>query len=133
VISILNYNKFIVFVDMADSAVSKGWRRVGRHYSLLLWKNVILAKRMPIRTLLEIILPVFFGFLLLTIRHIVKAETFTGDTVYPSFPINKLPPIDFVSTIGYAPKTSFTDAVMQRAASNLSLYSKLINHKVKLK
>jgi len=130
----IKLNNFIIyfsFVDMVDSGGSrnsKGWRRVGRHYLLLLWKNLILAKRMPVRTFLEITLPVFFGFLLLGIRHIVKSETFSNSTVFPSFPIDKLPTFDLVpiSMLAYAPKTDFTEEVMNRTASSLGLYGKWI-------
>ncbi len=79
---------------MADNRNSKGCRRFARHYSLLLWKNVILSKRMPVRTFLEVTLPVFFGILLLAIRHIVNSETFTDNTYYPRFAIDQLPPFE---------------------------------------
>lgn len=104
----------------------RGWRRAGRHYLLLLWKNFILAKRTPIRTLLEIILPVFFGFVLLGIRHIVKSEMHPNTTTYESFPIDKLPPFEGVSVsmLAYAPNTTFTTAVINRAAMDLGLYGK---------
>ncbi|UJR37958.1 hypothetical protein I4U23_030642 [Adineta vaga] len=101
----------------------KGWRRVGRHFLLLLWKNFILAKRMPVRTFLEITLPVFFGFLLLGIRHIVKSETFTDDTIFQPFSFNHLPPSETVdaSVIGFTPNTTFTIDIMTKAARNLGL------------
>ncbi|CAF1598091.1 unnamed protein product, partial [Adineta ricciae] len=101
----------------------KGWRRVGRHYLLLLWKNFLLAKRMPIRTFLEITLPVFFGFVLLAIRHIVKSETFKDDTTFQPFSITKFPTFDGTqpSVIGFAPMTVFTTAVMNRAARRIGL------------
>jgi hypothetical protein len=115
---------------MAGNNNSKGFRRVGRHYLLLLWKNFILSKRTPIRTFLEITLPVFFGFLLLGIRHIVKSETFTNDTVYQSFAIDRLPPFinQRPSIIAYTPQTNFTHEVMARVAASLGLYSKLIKN-----
>lgn len=109
---------------MADHAQLQGWRRTGRHYVLLLWKNIVLAKRTPIRTFLEIVLPVFFGFLLLSIRRIVKSETFKDDTRYHSFSVDQLPDFQtiFVSYVGYSPNTSFTKDVMDRAAANLGLF-----------
>jgi hypothetical protein len=111
---------------MADSGNSKGWRRVGRHYSLLLWKNFILARRTPIRTTLEIILPVFFGFLLLAIRHIVKSEAHPNSTIYHSYSFDALPPFNDgipPSFIAFAPNTTFSYAVMTRAAESLTAYS----------
>jgi hypothetical protein len=110
---------------MADSGNSKGWRRVGRHYSLLLWKNFILAKRTPIRTTLEIILPVFFGFLLLAIRHIVKSEAHPNSTIYHSYSFDALPSFNDgipPSYIAYAPNTSFPNQVMTRVAQSLTAY-----------
>ncbi|CAF0870807.1 unnamed protein product [Adineta steineri] len=103
---------------------SRGLRRVGRHYLLLLWKNFILAKRMPKQTLVEILVPVFFGFILLGIRHVVKSETFKNDTVFPPFSIDKLPTFQTgaVSMIGYTSNTSFHTDVMDRVAHKLGLY-----------
>lgn len=104
---------------MADTEPTRGWRRAGRHFVLLLWKNFVLAKRTPIRTILEIILPVFFGFLLLAIRHIVKSETFPNGTTYQSFSFDQLP--DFSSPINrfaYTPNTNFTGEVMAKVAKH---------------
>ncbi|CAF2062271.1 unnamed protein product [Rotaria magnacalcarata] len=110
---------------MANGNENKGFRRFGRHYLLLIWKNLILAKRMPIRTALEIALPVFFGFLLLGIRHVVNSETHKNVTSYDPFSVDQLPPFpdSFISLIAYAPQTNFTDAVMARAAISLGLFS----------
>ena len=112
---------------MTNGNTTHGLRRFGRHYSLLLWKNLILARRMPIRTFLEITLPVFFGLLLLAIRHIVKSETFKFGQTYKPFPIDQLPPfeIENITYIAYTPQTNFTNAVMERVAINLSMLSKL--------
>lgn len=113
---------------MAESPNSQGWRRVGRHYVLLLWKNMILAKRTPVRTFLEITLPVFFGFLLLLIRYLVTSKN-ADAIIYPAFSINELP--DFSSTqisyIGFAPNTTFTSAVMRRVIARMQIpYRSLI-------
>lgn len=108
---------------MADNGHSTGWRRAGRHYKLLLWKNFILAKRTPIRTLLEIILPVFFGFILLGIRHIVKSENHANNTIYPAYTFDQLPPFDGpLSFITFAPNTSFPNEVMTAVAKTIGLY-----------
>ncbi|CAF3441243.1 unnamed protein product [Rotaria sp. Silwood1] len=111
---------------MADGSTNKGFRRFGRHYSLLLWKNLILTKRMPIRTFLEITLPVFFGFLLLGIRHIVKSEKHPNGKIYEPFSIDHLPPFpnQTISMIAYTPKTNFTNEVMKRVAARLNLTEK---------
>ena len=110
---------------MADSGNSSGWRRVGRHFSLLLWKNFLLARRTPIRTILEITLPVFFGFLLLAIRHIVTSENHSENTVYRTFSFDQLPPFSESSdpapnTIAFAPITNFTTELMHKVAWNIS-------------
>jgi hypothetical protein len=132
-INILNDFSFISFLDMVEGVKSKGWRRVGRHYLLLLWKNFILAKRMPVRTILEITLPVFFGFLLLGIRHIVNADPAKNNTVYPAYSFDQLPPFDSgepPSEIAYTPQTNFTFEIMQKVARSLNIYSnKLANNK----
>lgn len=113
---------------MFEDNHSKGWRRIGRHYLLLLWKNLILTKRMPIRTFLEIILPVFFGFLLLGIRRIVKSDMVHNSTIYRRYSFNQLPIFttdQTPSTIAYAPQTKFTNAIMQRVTTKLNLLSKI--------
>ncbi|CAF1219331.1 unnamed protein product [Rotaria sordida] len=109
---------------MANNNTNKGFRRFGRHYLLLLWKNLILAKRMPVRTFLEITLPVFFGFLLLGIRHIVKSEIHPSGRTYDPFSVDHLPTFldQPVSMIGYTPQTKFTDAVMKTVAAKLRLF-----------
>jgi len=117
---------------MDEVVKSKGWRRVGRHYVLLLWKNLILAKRMPVRTFLEITLPVFFGFLLLGIRHIVNADPAANNTVYQAYSFDELPSFDSGQTpsiVAYTPQTNFTFQVMQRAVNSLNIYSKLAKNK----
>ena len=114
---------------MADTEHVRGWRRAGRHFVLLLWKNFVLAKRTPIRTILEIILPVFFGFLLLAIRHIVKSENHPNGTTYQSFSFDQLPSFDQgppPNTIAFTPNTSFPLAVMTKAVIPLSLAGKKI-------
>ena len=113
---------------MFEDNHNKGWRRIGRHYLLLLWKNLILTRRMPVRTFLEIILPVFFGFLLLGIRRIVKSDIVHNSTIYRRYSFNQLPLFDTGQTpsiIAYTPQTKFTNAVMQRVATKLNLLSKL--------
>ena len=86
----------------------------------------MLAKRMPVRTFLEITLPVFFGFLLLAIRHIVKSETFKDDTTFQPFSITKIPTFEGTqpSVIAFAPMEAFTTAVMNRAARRIGLTGK---------
>jgi len=118
---------------MADVERSKGLRRVGRHYALLLWKNFILAKRTPIRTILEITLPVFFGFILLGIRHVVKSENHPDPTDYPPFSFRQLP--DFNSTpeipapfiTAYAPNTTVTTAIMNKVQSIFEEYGRIMD------
>jgi len=119
---------------MDEVVKTKGWRRVGRHYVLLLWKNFILAKRMPVRTFLEITLPVFFGFLLLGIRHIVNADPARNNTIYPAFSFDQLPLFNNTllpspSQIAYTPQNNLLNAIMQRVADNLNLSSKLTKNK----
>ena len=81
---------------------------------------------MPVRTFLEITLPVFFGFVLLGIRHIVKSETFKDDTTFQPFPITESPTFAGTqpSVIGFTPMTVFTLAVMNRAARRIGITGK---------
>ncbi|CAF0820413.1 unnamed protein product, partial [Didymodactylos carnosus] len=107
-----------------------GRRRNGRHYLLLLWKNLILSARMPIRTFFEITLPIFFALLLLGIRRVVKSDSIIHDTVYPPFSINELPNFTGLpqSTFAYTPKTNFTTIIANRVAEELKLEGVVLNN-----
>lgn len=109
---------------MADIQRDRGLKRVGRHYVLLLWKNYVLAKRAPIRTFLEIILPVFFAFLLLGIRYVVKSDNYTNATIFESFDVDSVPPYTSTispSVIAYAPNNTDIATWMKQAAKRLKM------------
>lgn len=101
----------------------KGWRRAGRLYFLLFWKNVLLAKRTPMRTFLDIFLPVFFSFVLLRMRHVTESDVYSNTTVFEPFRIDRLPPSQQlpVSYIGFTPVTLLAARVMREAAQRLGL------------
>ena len=88
---------------------------------------MVLAKRTPVRTFLEITLPVFFGFLLLVIRYLVTSKDAPAVS-FLAFSVDQLPTFPGVppTVIGYAPNTTLINAVMARVATRLELYSSLL-------
>ena len=51
-------------------------------FLLLNWKNWLIQKRKVVATILEIVLPVFFSFLLIIFRQIVEIETYKEPTTW---------------------------------------------------
>uniref|UniRef100_UPI00358EF626 phospholipid-transporting ATPase ABCA3-like isoform X2 n=1 Tax=Myxine glutinosa TaxID=7769 RepID=UPI00358EF626 len=63
-----------------------------RQLRLLLWKNLVFQIRRPLRTLVELLLPVLIACVLIGIRQTVKAHSHPNATEYPSFSLSSLPP-----------------------------------------
>lgn len=63
---------------------------IGGQFILLLWKNWVIQKRKPIVTVLEILLPVFFSFILIIIRQVVDAEDNQQPTEWERFQVDQL-------------------------------------------
>ena len=57
---------------------------LGGQFLLLLWKNWTLQKRKVLVTVFEILLPLFFGLILVCIRLLVKTTDFPNDTIWPN-------------------------------------------------
>lgn len=62
-----------------------------KQLALLLWKNYALQKRAVFSTILEILVPALFVFILLPIRTIVKSDNYLNDTVYPEYSVDDFP------------------------------------------
>jgi len=57
---------------------------LGRQFLLLLWKNWTLQKRKVCVTVFEILLPLFFGTILVLIRLLVKTTDYPNNTIWPN-------------------------------------------------
>lgn len=55
-------------------------------FRLLLWKNYVLQKRHKIQTVMELLVPLFFTAVLVSIRGIVSSDN-KGDTYYEPFDV----------------------------------------------
>ncbi|KAJ8922449.1 hypothetical protein NQ315_004396 [Exocentrus adspersus] len=61
-------------------------RMIGRFdkFLLLMWKNLVLQYRTPIKTLVEIVAPVLFSMLLIVIRRLVDPKEY-NTVIFPPF------------------------------------------------
>ena len=86
----------------------------GRQLLLLLWKNWTLQKRSICVTLFEVLLPLFFGAILVLIRVLVKTTDFPNATIWPALNISNPSEVFFVQgqDILYSPNTSIVKNVM---------------------
>lgn len=56
-----------------------------RKIGLLLWKNYVIQKRTPIRTITQFLIPLITSFVLLAVRFLVKYEIVDDSTRFESF------------------------------------------------
>lgn len=104
---------------------------------LLLWKNFLIQSRRKLSTTFEVLLPIFFVFILLILRITTIKVTRAGQDIWPAFALNKTIPLNKTSkennennmalygardslgdikpnwTIAYAPKTATIDNIMR--------------------
>lgn len=85
---------------------------LGRQLVLLLWKNWTLQKRSIFVTLFEILLPLFFGLILVLIRVLVKTTDYPDDTIWPALNVSDDSLFVNGSEILYSPNTSIVNDVM---------------------
>ncbi|KAK4876910.1 hypothetical protein RN001_009416 [Aquatica leii] len=94
---------------------------------LLMWKNVLIQWRHPIQSIVQIITPVLFSFLLVAIRSLVVPEPH-GDTHYQPFENDLVLNKTFARAIAYSPRNPILEQIMNNAI--LGIYKK---SKTKLK
>ena len=89
-------------------------------FSLLMWKNFILLKRAPVRTFLQIAMPLLFIAILVFLRAFKIKNEYKPNVMYPAFEVNKLPSdVSKLNRIAFAPNTSDVQQVMDRVVKQL--------------
>ena len=97
----------------------------GSQFLLLLWKNLVLLKRAPVRTFFQIAMPLFFIVILVLLRAFVVKDEHKPNSTYLAFDVNELPPDLTGKTqwkMAFAPNTSHVRQVMDMVAKQLSLF-----------
>jgi ATP-binding cassette subfamily A (ABC1) protein 3 len=94
---------------------------LGRQFLLLLWKNWTLQKRKVCVTVFEILLPLFFGTILVLIRLLVKTTDYPNNTIWPTQNLTRNPYIGYwKSDILYAPNETAIDNIMAVVLSSVN-------------
>lgn len=91
-------------------------------FLLLMWKNLVLVKRAPVRTFFQIALPLLFITILVFLRAFQIKNEYKANVTYYAFDVNKLPPdVAEFRQIAFAPNTSDVRQVMDMVKTQLSL------------
>ena len=91
----------------------------GKQFLLLLWKNVVLLKRSPVRAFFQISMPLFFIIILVVLRaSVVKVEPKPSRN-YSAFDIVELPPDVTQTKLAFTPNTSDVRQIMDLVAKQL--------------
>ena len=94
---------------------------LGRQFLLLLWKNWTLQKRKVCVTVFEILLPLFFGTILVLIRLLVKTTDYPNNTIWPTQNCIRDPNINYMKPdILYAPNETAIDNIMAVVLSSVN-------------
>ena len=96
----------------------------GSQFLLLLWKNLVLLKRAPVRTFSQIVMPLFFIVILVLLRAFVVKDEHRPNVTYSSFDVNELPQVltnESKWKMAFAPKTKDVRRIMYMVAKQLSL------------
>ena len=88
-------------------------------FLLLMWKNLVLIKRAPVRTFFEIAMPLFFVTILVLLRAFQIKNEYKSNVTYPAFEINKLP-ANLSHQLAFAPHTSDVQQVMDMVKEQFS-------------
>src|SRR6218665_3045703 len=94
---------------------------------LLVWKNWLLQKRRIPLTVVQIILPAFFAFILLVFRFLIKSNLVPDPTVFSSFKVTGIdysrlvPPGKQPWQLAYTPNTPLTASIMNRAVKLINV------------
>ena len=90
-------------------------------FFLLLWKNLTLLKRTPIRTLFQIGMPLLFVTILVLLRAFKIKDEYKQNVTYPAFEVNKLPTNLMDFKIAFTPNTSDIRQAMLKVKKQLFL------------
>jgi len=96
----------------------------GSQFLLLLWKNLVLLKRAPVRTFSQITMPSFFILILVLLRAFVVKDEHRPSVTYSAFDVNELPLVlsnESKWKMAFAPNTSDVRQIMNMVAKQLSL------------
>ena len=96
----------------------------GSQFLLLLWKNLVLLKRAPVRTFSQIAMPLVFIVILVLLRAFVVKDEHRPSATYFAFDVNKLPQVltnESKWKMAFVPNTSDVRQVMDMVAKQLSL------------
>ena len=96
----------------------------GSQFLLLLWKNLVLLKRAPVRTFSQIAMPLFFIVILVLLRAFVVKNEHRPNVTHSAFDVNELPLVltnESKWKMAFAPNTSDVREVMDMVAKQLSL------------
>jgi len=96
----------------------------GSQLLLLLWKNLVLLKRAPVRTFSQIAMPLFFLVILVLLRAFVVKDEHRPNVTYSAFNVKELPPVltnESKWKMAFAPNTSDVRQVMDMVTKQLSL------------
>lgn len=107
----------------------------GGQFLLLLWKNWTLQKRKVCVTIFEILLPLFFGIILVLIRLLVKTTDYPNDTIWPTsnFTSDGVDRIHFSQRpeILFVPNTTVIRDVMAKVQSSINKQNVAYNKTIK--
>ena len=93
-------------------------------FLLLMWKNLVLIKRAPVRTFFEIAMPLFFVTILVLLRAFQIKNEYRSNVTYPAFEINKLPAnLKQLHLLAFAPNTSDVQQVMDMVKEQFSPFN----------
>jgi ATP-binding cassette subfamily A (ABC1) protein 3 len=68
------------------------WKKDFKKLKLLLWKNLLIQRRHPIQSFIELLLPAIMACVMVMFRSWVQPVEFTEVTRYQPFPIS-VPPL----------------------------------------
>ena len=95
---------------------------------LLLWKNVLLQRRKVAVSVFEVLLPVLFACIILTIRIITKPDRYDNATFYAGpDPADRLEQYGFMYVpgetveVGFTPDTPLTRVLMDGVQTDLNV------------
>lgn len=92
---------------------------LGSQFLLLLWKNWTLQKRKICVTLFEVLLPLFFGLILVLIRLLVKTTDYPDNTIWQSPNFTKAD-LNYKNQILFAPNETLIENIMTDVKNSIN-------------